>query len=314
MDYFKVSGSWKEVATPFIKVAGQWKASLTEYVKVNGVWVASDKITIPKLLEMIVVSPDEPKWKQTGTGVSTIMYNEVSTGNWKVTLYGDKKQSFIPVLNNATDIHSIVTASGDFSMHDLFRGLSKLTTIDLSGLDVTKTVSTSFMLNGSSSLTNITGMTGWQLNECATTMGMFAGCNVSSIDVSGWNIPKCTDVSHMFRMANNTNIDLSTWTNTDIVVNYSNMFKDSAKLTKINLDGLSFKHKPTHLNSMFSNLATLTCISKIDTTSLTGSNAEIIGIVVDMFKDTPKLVHPTDAEQTLIKAGGYKYEKGSPCT
>ena len=69
----------------------------------------------------------------------------------------------------------------------LFDGLSSVTFMDLSGLDISSATSMQFMFQGCSSLASLDA-SGWDTSSVADMSSMFQGCSsLASLDLSGWD-------------------------------------------------------------------------------------------------------------------------------
>ncbi len=96
-------------------------------------------------------------------------------------------------LNNA-----ITTNISDFGMRFLFDGLSKLKTINLTGIDTSNQTSFQAMFRNCSSLTTL-DLTSFDTKNVTAMNNMFSGCtNLKNIDLSSFNTISLTNAISMF--------------------------------------------------------------------------------------------------------------------
>ena len=80
----------------------------------------------------------------------------------------------------------------------MFSGCSSLSSLDLSGWDVSSASSLSSMFLGCSSLTSL-DVSGWDVSGASVFSGMFSQCySLASLDLSGWDVSNASDLSGMF--------------------------------------------------------------------------------------------------------------------
>ena len=81
----------------------------------------------------------------------------------------------------------------------LFDGLSSVTFMDLSGLDISSATSMQFMFQGCSSLASL-DLSGWDTSNVTDMSDMFFGCSsLASLDLSGWDTSSVKQMGYMFR-------------------------------------------------------------------------------------------------------------------
>ena len=119
----------------------------------------------------------------------------------------------------------------------LFDGLSSVTFMDLSGLDISSATSMQFMFQGCSSLASLDA-SGWDTSSVADMSSMFQGCSsLASLDLSGWDTSNVTDMSDMFFGCSSiASLDLSGW-DTSSATNMHSMFVDCSSLASLDLSG-----------------------------------------------------------------------------
>lgn len=202
----------------------------------------------------------------TGT-VLTIAGN----GSGKIAANTNSQQIFF----KSSDPFSSVTAINGLNLIDTssvtnllgaFGHMSSLTSIDLSGWDVSNVTTMVSLFIDCSSLTEIIGISNWNVGNLTTMKQMFSGCiSLISLDLSNWNTGNVTDMKFAFgstseigTMALTTIGDTSNW-NTSKVTDFSYMFQLCSNLTEIRADYWSF-NSATDTKSMFNGCTSLTTV------------------------------------------------------
>ncbi|OQO54960.1 hypothetical protein BH736_05310 [Enterococcus hirae] len=164
-------------------------------------------------------------------------------------------------LNNLTEIEGLnqLDTSNVTNMREMFKEMSNLTSLDVSGFDTSKVTVMSYMFLGMKNITNL-DVNGWNTSNVTSMYGMFSGMSsVTSLDVSGFDTCNVTTMREMFReMGNLTSLDLSGF-DTSNVTDMSTMFYDMDNLTSLDVSSFDTS-KVTTMGSMFKNtpLAKLT--------------------------------------------------------
>jgi surface protein len=149
--------------------------------------------------------------------------------------------------------------SGVSSLNEMFRN-SGLTTLDLSGWDVSTITDLGLMFYNCTSLTTLT-LTGWVTTALTSTNSMFSFClSLTALDVNGFDMTGVTVISGMFRDCNAlTTLDLSGW-DVSAVSSFSTLFSNSIGLVTIDLTGWTTTAL-TNTVIMFSGCTSLTTIT-----------------------------------------------------
>ena len=152
----------------------------------------------------------------------------------------------------------------------LFYGCKKLTTLDVSDLDVSNVSDMSGMFEFCAALTNV-DVSKWDTSSVTTMAGMFKSCAaLTNVDVSKWDTSSVTTMAGMFKScAALTNVDVSKW-DTSSVTNMADMFHGCAALTNIDVSKWDTS-SVTSMVQLFYDCAALTNIdvSKWDTSKVT---------------------------------------------
>ena len=159
-----------------------------------------------------------------------------------------------------------------------FRGMSNLTSLDLSGFNTSNVTSMYYMFYGMSNLTSL-NLSSFDTSK-VTDMGfMFAYMyRLTSLDLSNFDTSKVTDMSAMFFDTKLTSLNLSGF-NTSQVTNMGLMFYGMSNLTSLNLSSFDTS-KVTDMHHMFygiSNLASLN-LSNFDTSKVTNMEYMFCGM------------------------------------
>ena len=187
-----------------------------------------------------------------------------------VKLSEDAKEMFF----NCTKLSSIDLSGLDTSkvesMSLMFCACTGLTSINLSGLDTSQVTNMHGLFNDCSGLTSI-DLSGLDTSQVTDMTDMFFGCSgLTSIDLSGLDMSKVTGMNYMFGNCSGlTSIDLSDL-DTSQVTNMHGLFFGCSGLTSIDLSVLDTS-KVGNMGNMFSGCSGLTSIdlSGLDTSKVT---------------------------------------------
>ena len=154
-------------------------------------------------------------------------------------------------------------------MSYMFSGCTSLTSVDLSGLDMSSVLNMSYMFSGCTSLTSA-DLSGLDVSSVTNMSDMLSGCSsLTSVDLTGVDTSSVTDMSYMFYDCDNlTYLDLSEL-NISNVSSMKSMFDNCDRLLSVGLSGLS-PSNVTDMSGMFSgcfSLATMD-LSGLDTSSV----------------------------------------------
>ena len=162
------------------------------------------------------------------------------------------------------------------SLTYLYNGYSDLTDISgLSGYDTSNVTDMGGMFYGCGNLTNLSALSGWDTSKATNMYAMFSGCEslTGLTALSGWNTSRVTNMDSMFDSCSSLTglTALSNW-NTQKVTNMDSMFCSCRSLA--NLTALSNwnTQKVTNMSAMFwrcRSLADLTALSGWDTSKVT---------------------------------------------
>ena len=157
---------------------------------------------------------------------------------------------------------------------EMFKGCSKLTSLDLSGFNTSKVTDMSYMFNCNESYTSSLeslNISGFDTSNVTNMDSMFRGCNkLTSLDVSNFDTSKVTDMNSMFGSCwgltslNVRNIDTSN------VTNMSNMFYGCGKLTSLDVSNFNTSNV-TNMGGMFRDCIGITSLdlTNFDTSNVT---------------------------------------------
>ena len=185
------------------------------------------------------------------------------------------------------------------SMFWWFTGMSKLSSIDLSGVNTSEVTN----MNGlfyNCGLTSL-DLSNFNTKKVTDMSSMFRGCNkLTSLDLSRLNTLNVTDMSCMFMScAALENLDMSNF-NTRNVTNMSNMFYYCLKLETLDLSSFDTKNV-TDMDNMFQSCNALTTIYVSDEWSV-----DAVTSSTDMFEDCQNIV---GGRGTVYTGSGYQQDK-----
>ncbi len=152
-------------------------------------------------------------------------------------------------------------------------------TLDLSGWDTSNLTDTSYMFNGSSLKT--IDLSSWDTSKVTTMVQMFYNCpSLTTIgNLSGWDTSKVTNMCGMFfRCSKLTTLDISGW-NTSNLTYASSVFENCSSLTTLDLSGWDTSNV-TDMSNMFNGCSSLTTIGNLsgwDTSKVTTMNNIFLG-------------------------------------
>ena len=172
----------------------------------------------------------------------------------------------------------------------LYNGYSNLTDISgISGWNMSNVTSMSRMFSGCNSLTDLTPLSGWNTSKVTNMGSMFQSCGslTNLTPLSGWNTSKVTDMGSMFQNCGSlTNLTpLSGW-NTSKVTDMGSMFQNCGSLTNLTpLSGWGTSNA-TDMGSMFSGCKSLTNLA-----ALSGWNTSKVTNMNSMFQNCSNLTN-----------------------
>ncbi|EMF0509080.1 BspA family leucine-rich repeat surface protein [Enterococcus hirae] len=136
---------------------------------------------------------------------------------------------------NVTEIEGLsqLDTSNVTDMSKMFKGMSSITSLDVSGFDTSKVTNMQHMFSGMSSVTSL-DVSGFDTSNVTDMANMFRGMSsVTSLDVSGFDTSNVTTMENIFyNISSVTSLDLSVF-DTSNVTTMQDIFKDTplAKLT-----------------------------------------------------------------------------------
>ena len=166
-------------------------------------------------------------------------------------------------------------------MSSLFEKCKSLTSLNLSGLNTENVTNMNAMFWACEKLPSI-DLSGFKTDKVTDMSQMFDACNcLQEIDLSTFNTENVTDMSYMFAFCNLTSLDLRSF-NTANVTTMEGMFMMCQELT--DLDISSFRtDKAENLSSMFSSCKKLTSLD------LSHFNTENVTTMFALFASCAKL-------------------------
>ena len=156
------------------------------------------------------------------------------------------------------------------TMYHMFAGCSGLTSLDVSNFNLANVTTMESMFQGCSSLKSL-NLSNINTANVTKMSFMFSGCSgLTSLDVSNFNTDNVTKMGGMFQGCSGLNsIDLSNF-NTDNVERMGDMFNGCSGLTSLDLSNFN-TDKVRKMESMFQGCSNLTAldVSKFNTANVT---------------------------------------------
>ena len=162
------------------------------------------------------------------------------------------------------------------NMESMFADLHKVTSLDLSGLNVKKVSNIQYIFSGSNDLQSL-NLAGWELDSITSMYSLFSNLpKLTSLNLNGFTTKNVTDMTYMFAGTKKlANLDLSSF-DTSKVTTMERMFQDMESLNSINLSSFDTS-SVTSMQYMFSMNITNPPISTLDLSNFNTSNVTNMG-------------------------------------
>ena len=205
--------------------------------------------------------------------------NADSSQMFRASLFKGRYRPYIKSLDLSSFNTSKVT-----DMHDMFFGMSDLTTLDLSNFDTSNVMDMSSMFSNLYDLAML-NLSSFDTSKVTDMHDMFSSTSyrLTTLDLSSFDTSKVTNMAGMFKWIYAlTTLDLSHF-DTSNVTNMREMFKSMSNLTALNLSNFNTS-KVTDMRDMFFNMPRLTTLdlSNFDTSKVTDMNS-----MFAIFADSP---------------------------
>lgn len=157
------------------------------------------------------------------------------------------------------------------NMESMFADLHKVTSLDLSGLNVKKVSNIQHIFSGSNDLQSL-NLAGWELDSITSMYSLFSNLpKLTSLNLNGFTTKNVTDMTYMFAGTKKlANLDLSSF-DTSKVTTMERMFQNMESLNSINLSSFDTS-SVTSMQYMFSMNITNPPISTLDLSNFNTSN------------------------------------------
>ncbi|MFT8756531.1 BspA family leucine-rich repeat surface protein [Leuconostoc pseudomesenteroides] len=228
------------------------------------------------------------------TNVSNMIYMFQSTGltsldlsDWDTT----KVAGFIGMFKNASKLTELNLSNWgvgsiavNINMSYMFQNAS-LTELDLSSWDVTKVKSFSYMFQNANKLTSL-NLSGWGISRTVSDVNMsymfYNTVVLNNLNLTNFKTTNVTNMSYMFATTGLTSLDLGDWDVTKITA-FGTMFASTPNLTTLNLAGWGEDRTATNvgMSYMFQHASALTNLNltNFSTTNVTNMNSMFQGTV-----------------------------------
>ena len=162
-------------------------------------------------------------------------------------------------------------------MGSMFRGCRLITSLDLSGLDTSSVMNMDCMFGECRLLISL-DLSGLDTSSVTNMREMFRGCSwLASLDLSGLDTSRVENMDWMFDGCSSlTSLDLS-GLDTSRVGSMSSMFSNCSSLASLDLSGLDTS-RATDMSSMFSNCSSL---ASLDLSGLDTSRVKTMSCMFD---------------------------------
>lgn len=181
----------------------------------------------------------------------------------------------------------------DADSSEMFAGMTKLKTVDLSAFDTSDVKNMSSMFQDCAVLNSITLGSDFTTDKVTDMSNMFNGAGNAVVDWSKFDVSKVTDMSSMFANSAFTELDLSSFETidsapegvTEFEVKMASMFSSAADLESITFGEKFNTSLVKDMSSMFADCASLVSLDLTKATFNTGSAVNMSG----MFKGCESL-------------------------
>lgn len=177
-------------------------------------------------------------------------------------------------------------------------------TVDLSGLDTSKTTNLNNLFLNDYYLKHVEGEENLITNKTEKAAAMFCNTNVESLDTGNWDTSNVTTMSRMFNHSNiNTINGIEKW-DVQKVSNYNNMFGGTQYLKELNLSGWFMDSaKLDNVETMFiDKMGTQkTALNKITLPDLMGGTGQAIDVIKALQKAGTSSKLESDVEVLTYK-------------
>ena len=200
------------------------------------------------------------------------------TGNMTLDAIASNITSMPTANNNANFDFSVSKSEGDL--------LSYLTTVDLSGLDISSYTDMNSMFQNCISLTSL-DLSNFNTSKVAYMTSMFQDCrSLTSLDLSNWNTSNFYNMYCMFSGCSSlTSLDVSNWNTSTAGVMYG-VFENCSSLTSLDLSNWNTSEVEV-MSSMFLGCSSLTSLD------LSNFNTSKVIEMKGMFYNCSKLSNLT---------------------
>lgn len=177
----------------------------------------------------------------------------------------------------------------------MFQTCMSLTSLDLTGWDLSSCTHTASMFQNDSALLEIVGSSELDVSKAINMSSMFEECkSLKNIDVSNWNPSSCVDMSFMFYNCSSLKeIDVSNW-DVSKVTNFDH-FAAHANLKRKGIENWKTT-SATNMNALFHNCAE----EELD---LSGWDVSKVQFFCQMFENSPNLKRIKGLEKWNTSAG-----------
>ena len=165
--------------------------------------------------------------------------------------------------------HNTFFFGGDFS--DVFSECENITSLDLTGWDVSSANELDGMFNYCQNLRTVYGIENFDVSNATDLSSMFYNCSsIESLNIGSWDTSNVTDFEAMFENCNSlTSLDVSSW-DTSKAETMQQMFYDCSSLTSLDVSSWNTSNVK-NMHYLFNTCSALTSldVSSWDTSNVT---------------------------------------------
>jgi len=227
----------------------------------------------------------------------SLTYNSEASGDFQYIVKTDESITYFKFGNYSSYMVGDMVITGGSTLNTLYNSFlytSEITSMDLSGMDVSNVTNMDGTFWGMTNLTTL-NLSGWNITSSLTNLeyAFYLCVNLTSLDLSGWDVSGVTTLYNTFSgMTNLATLNLSGWETSSNLANMNRAFASMKEITSLDLSGWETAYV-SDFTYTFGYSTKLVCITNINTTR---SGA----IKTNMFTGSTAFTQPNAAARTDI--------------
>ena len=205
------------------------------------------------------IEPDlVPSWIINKESITTVEFHELFANYHGLT----STKNMFAGLKNLTQINHLerLNTENVTDMSSMFKGCSKLTSLNLFYFNTGHVTDMNDMFNGCSSLTSLF-LSNFNTSNVRYMLRMFEGCSsLRTLDLYSFDTSKVKDMSAMFKGCNSLETITNMHFNTENVTDMDYLFADCRSLTSLSLSSFNTQNV-TSMGGMFEGCSLLTTLN-----------------------------------------------------